>query len=123
MFFRTLLFVAALPCLAACAEKPPSSSSGHSVNGSAAPVSETERLGQAILDIQYALDNPTAPESLDAITRLGHDSRYYVMVRGWLVQELHGLQSISAGKDGSIGAHQRAKLDFLQQAIRAIDLE
>jgi len=122
MIFRTTLFMLVLFGLVACAENN-SSPARQMPAASDVSVAEAERLGQGILDIQYALDNPDAPDALNAVTRLGHDSRYYVLVRGWLVQELQGLQSISASGAAEIRANQRAKLDFVQQAIRAIDLE
>lgn len=84
---------------------------------------EALELGHRVLAVQDALRNPGAPGSMDAVLALGHDSRHYVMVRGWLVQRLQGARSIlEAGRDTP-----RPDLDkqiaFLEKAIRAIDLE
>jgi len=87
---------------------------------------EATRVGQAVLDIRQALHEPDLPDAgrMEAITRLGHDSRYYTMVRGWLVQELKGLESIRSarGAAGDTGDLER-RIEFLGKAIRALDLE
>ncbi len=80
-------------------------------------------LGIKVLAVQKALRHPKAPGAMDAITALGRDSRYYVMVRGWLVQELAGAESIRDANREVIAAELRERIDFLHKAIRAIDLE
>jgi hypothetical protein len=85
---------------------------------------QSERdLGIKVLAVQKAIRNPKAPGAMDAITALGRDSRYYVMVRGWLVQELAGAESIRDANRKEIAAELRERIDFLHKAIRAIDLE
>lgn len=80
-------------------------------------------LGYKVLAIQASIQNPNAPHAMEAITELGTDSRYYVMVRGWLSQQLQGDTSIlEASKDGG-RAEIRERVAFLKKAIRAIDLE
>ncbi len=85
---------------------------------------DDREIGRAILAIQKAIANPEAPGSLDAVTELGHKTAHYTMVRGWLVQELRGAESIkSAQKPDAINPAIDARIAFLKKAIRAIDLE
>ena len=84
---------------------------------------EATELGYRISAINAALQNPAAPGAMQAITDLGHDQRYYVMVRGWLMYQLQGDMSILQASQGQAQESIRARVDFIQQAIRAIDLE
>ena len=52
-------------------------------------------LGHRVLAIAAAIRNPDAPDAMGAVLELGLDSRYYVMVRGWLVMQLRGDISIA----------------------------
>ena len=80
-------------------------------------------LGYKIAAVNEALQNPGAPGALQAITNLGHDQRYYVMVRGWLTYQLQGDMSILQASQGQRQPDISARVDFIQRAIRAIDLE
>ena len=80
-------------------------------------------LGQKVLAVQRALSDPAAPGAIDAVKALGLDSRYYVMVRGWVSMQLAGDRSISNAHGDSVPPHIRDRIDFLERAIRAIDLE
>lgn len=82
---------------------------------------EALKLGKQILAIQDALNNPTDPNSIHKVTALGWDQRYYVMVRGWLVQRLQADQSAYTGSQAQTNLGER--IEFLKLAIRAIDLE
>jgi hypothetical protein len=84
---------------------------------------EAVLLGQRVQAIREAMQHPDSPGALQAITNLGHDQRYYVMVRGWLAWQLQGDMSIAAASKGQTPAAVEARIRFLQQAIRAIDLE
>ena len=84
---------------------------------------EAIELGYRVAAINEALQNPAAPGALQAITDLGHDQRYYVMVRGWLMYQLQGDMSILQASQGQAQDAIRARVDFIQQAIRTIDLE
>lgn len=84
---------------------------------------KSEILGQKILAVQQAIDNPDLPDSMPAILDLGHDSRYYVLVRGWLAEKLRGDQSIATAMTGETPAELERRIRFLKKAIRAIDLE
>ena len=90
----------------------------------------TEMDDQAALELGYrvqaareAIQHPEAPHALEAITELGRDQRYYVMVRGWLAYQRQGDMSIVAASRGQAPEPVRARIRFLDQAIRAIDLE
>jgi len=98
---------------------------------SVTPLSEQDQyaleIGQKVLTIQKALENPDQPASLEAVKALGLDSRHYVMVRGWLSQ---ALRSAESGQDTSTyqtsAAYKNAtdkRISALRRMIRAIDLE
>lgn len=80
-------------------------------------------LGHRLLAIDAALRNPEAPNAIGTVLELGLDSRYYIMVRGWLVMQLRGDMSISQARDGDVSPEIAARIEFLNQAIRALDLE
>ena len=85
---------------------------------------EEYTIGVMIKALDSAIKQPST-ESLNIIQQYGTDSRYYVMIRGWLVQELQGVNSQLAAyrSDDETKARLQAKHDFLSQAIRRIDLE
>ncbi|WP_111497194.1 hypothetical protein [Marinobacter bohaiensis] len=88
------------------------------------PPSESQRIGEMVLAVDAAMDRPGDPEALETIARYGTDTRYYIMIRGWLVQELAGVESqLDATRDPERRAAFQAEADFLRQAIRRIDLE
>jgi len=80
-------------------------------------------LGQRVLAIAAAMRNPDAPGAMEAVLELGLDSRYYVMVRGWLAEQLRGDMSILQARNGDVSPQIAARIAFLEKAIRAIDLE
>lgn len=84
---------------------------------------EALELGRRVLAVQAALADPEAPDALAAISALGLDSRHYTMVRGWLMQQLLGDLSIAEANPGDIPPRIEQRIEFLQRAIRAIDLE
>ncbi|WP_299805590.1 hypothetical protein [uncultured Shewanella sp.] len=92
--------------------------------------SDEYRIGVMVKSLDNAIKHPSNA-SLATISEYGTDSRYYVMIRGWLVQELQGAESqLGAYRSDNldkIQAEQKAKLlqkvDFLKLAIRRIDLE
>ena len=96
------------------------------VTGCVATPSQTEveqqRLGVMVQALQQAIAVPT-PEHLEVIARYGTDSRYYVMVRGWLVQTLSGVESQLAASGDAAPEAMRAQAEHLRAAIRRIDLE
>ena len=91
----------------------------------ASELTDTEaiELGYSVSAINEALKNPGSPGALQAITDLGHDQRYYVMVRGWLMYQLQGDMSILQASQEQVPDAIRVRIDLIQQAIRAIDLE
>jgi hypothetical protein len=98
---------------------------GIKVNATTAPGADDEArlLGQRVLGIKAALQDPAAPGSMHAVTVLGLDSRYYVLVRGWLGQQLEGDRSIAESSEGEVGHELKRRIEFIEQALRAIDLE
>jgi hypothetical protein len=64
---------------------------------------------------------------MDAVTKLGHDQRYYVMARGWLSYQLQGdLSILEASKEQTrdpVKDRVKDRISFLRKAIQAIDLE
>lgn len=80
-------------------------------------------LGHKVLAVREAIQNPGAPNALQAVTDLGRDQRYYVMVRGWLSYRLAGDRSILDGTRAQAPDEVRERIHFLEKAIRAIDLE
>jgi hypothetical protein len=80
-------------------------------------------LGHRVQAVWQAIQHPEAPHALEAITDLGRDQRYYVMVRGWLAYQRQGDLSIVGASRGQAPEHIRARIRFLNRAIRALDLE
>ena len=93
--------------------------------GSDAPGCDREatRLGQQVIAVNAAIRDPNSADAMTAITELGTDSRYYTMVRGWLMLAVQGDQSIVDASEPGTRPDIEARIRFLQQAIRAIDLE
>jgi hypothetical protein len=80
-------------------------------------------LGRKVLAVRQAIREPGAASAMQAVTDLGHDQRYYVMVRGWLSYQLEGDRSILAAAGEQTPREVMDRITFLEQAIRAIDLE
>ena len=80
-------------------------------------------LGHRVLAIAAAIERPEMPGAMDSVLALGLDSRYYVLVRGWLSMQLRGDLDISEARDGDVSPRLAARIAFLRKAIRAIDLE
>ncbi len=80
-------------------------------------------LGRKVLAVRHAIQNPGEPHAMKAITDLGRDQRYYVMVRGWLAYQLEGDMSIFYASKERTPDAVIERIDFLNEAIRAIDLE
>lgn len=86
--------------------------------------SEECQIGVMVKGIQHALKNPEEKGSLETITKYGLDSRYYTMIRGWLMLELTGVKSQYEAAGGeSFQQKHKIRISFLEKAIRAIDLE
>jgi hypothetical protein len=80
-------------------------------------------LGHKVLAIRKALDDPMAPDAMTAVTDLGHDQRYYVLVRGWLSYQLQGDISILDANKEQTSDQVKQRIGFLREAIRVLDLE
>ena len=85
---------------------------------------EEYKIGVMVKALARAIASPDEPDSLQIISQYGTDSRYYVMIRGWLVQELSGVQSqLDANRNDNAKVELTERVAFLTQAIRRIDLE
>ncbi|WP_428617375.1 hypothetical protein, partial [Shewanella sp.] len=73
---------------------------------------EQQELGVMVQALQQAIATPSA-EHLEVIARYGTDSRYYVMIRGWLVQQLSGLESQLAAHGDQAPEALRAQAEHL----------
>lgn len=84
-------------------------------------------LGRQVLAVKEALQAPEDPASLEAIKGLGQDSRYYVMVRGWIVQHIQMAESYRGTSDYKNKPERKLEVEkrisALQKALRLIDLE
>lgn len=97
----------------------------------AAGEAEARQMGVMVQEIKAILAAPApTPASADeqdalaAIAKYGTDSRHYVMIRGWLREELAGVESQLASVSGpALQARLTRKAGFLKKAIRRIDLE
>ena len=87
------------------------------------PGQDACRLGEQVLAVRAAIEDPGAPGAMRAVVELGTDSRYYALVRGWLAMQLRADLGIVDASRGEIPGAVAARVEFLQQAIRAIDLE
>jgi len=92
------------------------------VTGSVAE-NETYKIGLMVQDIQGALETRDE-QALQTISLYGTDSRYYSMIRGWLFQELVGVESqLHATKNKKSAQKFQNNSNFLKKAIILIDLE
>lgn len=82
---------------------------------------EQQYIGAMVQSLTQAIRTPS-PESLDIVAHYGTDSRYYTMIRGWLVQELSGVESQLSSQKGAVNPEQAALAAHLRACIRRIDL-
>ena len=80
-------------------------------------------LGKQVAVIAKAIHDPSYPGAMEHIKKLGTDSRYYTMIRGWLSQQLWADESIIAASGFGNKPVIEARIAFIEEAIRAIDLE
>jgi hypothetical protein len=81
-----------------------------------------QQIGFMVQSLATAIDTPS-PKSVEIIARYGTDSRYYVMIRGWLVQELIGVESQLAAQGENANPRLENKAKHLKISLRRIDLE
>jgi len=85
---------------------------------------QEQKIGEMVKKLQVAIKSPQSKASLLVIYEYGTDSRYYSMIRGWLVQELSAVESqLNASQSEALSKAFTLRADFLKQAIRLIDLE
>lgn len=85
--------------------------------------SDTYQIGLMVQAVQRALQ-VRDEQALQTISLYGTDSRYYSMIRGWLFQELVGVESqLHASKNKINSEKFQAKSNFLKKTIILVDLE
>ena len=75
------------------------------------------QVGTMEKELLGALEPPFTKKSLTTIRKYGEDSRYYTMVREWLMKELSWAETQEETKA------VKENIAFLKKAIRRIDLE
>lgn len=84
-------------------------------------------LGRKVVKVKAALQSPEKQASMDTIRDLGLDSRYYVMVRGWISQHISMTESYRDTSPYRESAKRKKEVDdriaALRRVLRAIDLE
>lgn len=125
---RLVLLVASFACIAAFSELNNSATAaGEKTKPGVAVLTEEDQtaleVGRRVLAVQRAIEHPRAPGSLEAVKALGLDARYYVMVRGWLSEQLRVDSSIRDASKDNTPQKIKDRIVFLEKAIRTIDLE
>ena len=95
------------------------------------PVSAADKhaleVGRKVIRLREALKKPGSAEAAQAVQDLGTDSRYYVMVRGWIVQHKHMAESYRDVSSYRSSEEYRkgvdARIAALSKLLRRIDLE
>lgn len=97
------------------------------VNGLSEQDQYALEIGRKVISIQAALEQPEQPASVEAVKVLALDSRHYVMVRGWLLQELLSAESWKDTSTYHTSEDYKNKvvsrIRALQKMVAAIDLE
>ncbi len=80
--------------------------------------------GKMVSEVSQSISDIEREGALDSIAEYGTDTRYYILIRGWLKQELEGVESLlSVARDEEKKIALLKKKSFLERAIRRIDLE
>ena len=83
------------------------------------------KTGEIILQLAIAVENPSPDDAdLQIISQYGTDTRFYVLVRGWLNEYKQMIESqLSVHQSPQHRQQLEKRLAFIQKAIRRIDLE
>ncbi|WP_372881375.1 hypothetical protein [Psychromonas sp.] len=88
------------------------------------PNKQAYEIGLMVQALQLAIKSPQKQDSLQIISDYGTDRRYYTMIRGWLFEELVGVEKrLHASKNVKEIAGLQLKSDSLKRAIRSIDTQ
>ncbi len=79
-------------------------------------------LGRMMLAAKKAIQNPKSPNSINTVTTLGHDQRYYVMTRGWFSYQLQGNLSILEASKERPNDQITDRISFLKKQFRPLTL-
>jgi len=84
-------------------------------------------VGRKVIKIKSALQVPEQQSSIDAVRELGLDSRYYTMVRGWIMEHIKMTKSYRGTTEYKKSKQRKNEIDSriaaLEEMVRAIDLE
>ncbi|MBT5927435.1 MAG: hypothetical protein HOH33_12520 [Verrucomicrobia bacterium] len=81
-------------------------------------------LGTMVQELSAAFEPPFDTASLQTIISYGTITSHYVMIRGWLIQRMEGVESqYTATTDPTQKIELETEIDFLRRALRGIDLE
>ena len=85
------------------------------------------RLGHQVNAVAAALHRPEVESSIDAVRTLGLQTRYHVMVRGWILQHIAMAESYRGTSAYRESAQRQAEVEgritALGKMLKAIDLE
>lgn len=84
-----------------------------------------EYVGEMIEKTRRIFEGTGTQSDFDQVIEFGRDTRYYPLLRAWLVQEIANTKSQLAGQEKGSAAEARLKekLVRLERMLRMIDLE
>ncbi len=113
-FLKTALFLAILFCSPSLLYAQQTAEQGMN--------RQTYEIGMMVQALQLAIKSPQEQRSLKLISDYGSDGRYHTMIRGWLFEELVGIEKrMHASKNAKEIAGLQLKSDSLKRAIRSIE--
>ena len=86
---------------------------------------EYQYVGEMIEKTRQVFEGTGTPSDFDQVIEFGRDTRYYPVLRAWLVQEIANTKSqlTSQQKNSADEARLKEKLVRLERMLRLIDLE
>jgi hypothetical protein len=126
---KQLILALALSVLSGCGLTPVATDAGAGAgNGPLTPEDKHAlQLGYQVYAVEAALQSPEAESSIDAVRKLGLQTRHYVMVRGWILQHISMAESYRRTTAYRESEQRKSEVDgriaALQEMLRAIDLE
>ena len=86
---------------------------------------EHQYVGEMIEKTRLVFEGTGTQSDFEQVIEFGRDTRYYPVLRAWLVQEIANTKSqlTGSGKNSSDEARLKEKLVRLERMLRLIDLE
>jgi hypothetical protein len=86
---------------------------------------EQEYVGQMVEKTRQVIEGTAASSEFEQVIEFGRDTRYYPLVRGWVVQEITNTKSQLSSTDlnSPVYPELKEKLLRLERILRLIDLE